>query len=157
MPLATRLVHPHPRFRGRFVHVAPADGARGPGAGDVGRHLARLHRVADAALQRASPDGRVVAAAALVVALEPLAHLAEFFEVGGRTNAAAEIGKVEIRRVLLLGDAVVELPQLIMRSLNSSQYSSVPAGGSVAAHARSGRRGMAPSGGQALVNMPSTS
>ena len=107
-----RLVEPHLLFLRRLVHVAPARRAGGPGGRHVGGHLALLHGVADAALQRAAPDGRIVAAAALVVALEPLAEFAELHQVGGGANAAAQVGEVEVRRLLLLGDGIVELPQI---------------------------------------------
>ena len=93
-----RLVEPHLLFLRRLVHVAPARRAGGPGRRHVGRHLAILHRAADAALQRAAPDGRIVSAAALVVALEPLADLAEFHQVGRAADSAAQVGEIEIRR-----------------------------------------------------------
>ncbi len=106
-----RLVHPHPRLLGRLVDVAPADSARRPRTGDVRGHLAGLNSVADATLQRASPDRSVVATAPLVVTLEPLAHLSQLHEIRARPDAAAEIRKEEVRRAFLLCDGVVQLPQ----------------------------------------------
>ncbi len=71
-----------------------------------------MHGAAHPALQRASPDRRRISAAALVVALEPLAHFAELHQVGRAADAAAEIGEIEVLRPLLFGDGIVQLPEI---------------------------------------------
>ena len=107
-----RLIEPHLLFLLRFVHIAPARCAGRPRARNIRCHFAVLHGVAHTALQRASPDRRVVAAAALVVALEPLAQLAQLHQVGRAADAAAQVGEIEIARLLLFGDGIVELPEV---------------------------------------------
>ena len=107
-----RLVKPHLFFLLRLVDVAPTGAPGGPRACHVGRHFALLHGIADPALQRTSPDRRVVSAAALVVALKPLADFSELHQVGRGADAAAEISEVKTGWIFLLGDGIVELPQV---------------------------------------------
>src|ERR1039458_1564021 len=97
-----RLVKPHLFLFPGLVDVTPAGRAGGPRPRYVGGHLALLDGVAHAALQGASPDRRIVSAASLVVALEPLAELAELHQAGRAAYAAAKIAEIEIRRLLLL-------------------------------------------------------
>ena len=96
-----RFVEPHLLFGRRFVYIAPARRTRGPGGRNVRGHLALLHGAAHTTLQCATPNGRIVAAAALIIALEPLADLAEFHQVRCAADAAAQIREVEVRRLLL--------------------------------------------------------
>ena len=60
----------------------------------------------------ASPDGRVVVGAPLVVGLEPGGDLAEAVEIRAAADVAAEVGEEEAVRLFLFGDGVVLLPQL---------------------------------------------
>src|SRR5450755_2097191 len=107
-----RLVEPHLLFLPGLVDVTPAGRAGGPRPRHVGGHLALLDSVADPALQRAPPDRRIVSAAPLVVALEPFADLAELYQVGRAAYTAAEVGEIEIGRLLFFGDGIVQLPQI---------------------------------------------
>ena len=79
--------------------VAPFDGAGGIGAGDVGGKFSVQHGIADPALQCASPDGRVVIGAPLIVGLEPCGDLAEAVEIGTAANVAAEVAEEEAVRL----------------------------------------------------------
>ena len=106
------LRHPQVSLGGCFRGVAPFYFSGGPGAGDVGDGAALHHRARHAPLLRAAPGRSVVAAAALVIAVEPEALFTEDFEVDRRANATAKIGEVEIVRMFFLGDRIIELPQL---------------------------------------------
>ena len=107
-----RFVHPHANFFGTLGAVAPVDHARGVASCNIRRELSVHDGVADAGLQGASPDGRVLVGAPLVVALEPLREFAEAVEVGSGMHVAAEVGEEEAVGLFLLGDGVVFLPEL---------------------------------------------
>ena len=110
-PRSCGLTRPDHRFLRRLCGVAPAHRAGGPRAGDVGRHLPFLDGVGDAALQRAEPDGFVLAAAALIVALKPIAEFAETIEIHRGARAAAGICEEEAVGLFLFGERVVGLPE----------------------------------------------
>ena len=107
-----RFVEPHLLFLLPLGDVAPAGRAGGPSCSHVGGHLPLLNGVADPALQRAAPEGGGISTTALVVALEPFANLAELYQIGPGADAAAQVGKEEVGRLLLFGDGIVKLPEI---------------------------------------------
>src|SRR5581483_1347461 len=105
------LVEPHALLGFGLRNIAPPHRAGGPRASYIGRHFSLLDGIAHTALRSACPDWRVVSAAALIVALKPLAQFTEGDQIRGRANSAAEIGEVEIGRTLLLCNRIVEFPK----------------------------------------------
>ena len=103
-----RLRHPHRRLGRRLRHVTPCRPAVAVRAGDVGDRAVFHHRARDAPLLRAVPDYRV-AAAPLVIRVEPARHLAEALHVLDGSNTAAEIADVH-RFGPCLGDRRLPAP-----------------------------------------------
>ena len=128
-----RFVQPHFRFGGIFRGIAPADRAGGVGGGDIGGEFSVHHGVADAALQAASPDRRIIVGAALIVGLEPDCGFAEAIEVGAAADIAAEVCEEEAVGLLLFGDGVVLVPQLENAIIEGAPVGRSVGGGKLAA------------------------
>ena len=112
MPLATVSFSHIVGLGGILRGVAPGHRAGRVCGCDVGGEFSVQHGIADAALQAASPDRRVVIGAPLIVGLEPGSDLAEAVEIGAAADVAAEVGEEEAVRLFLFGDGVVLLPEL---------------------------------------------
>src|SRR5579872_455833 len=128
-----RLVHPNLCFRGRLRDIPPSNRSRRIRACDIRAGAAFHDRLADASLFCAHPHRRIVSAASLVVTIKPIANLFEQLQIWRGPNAAAEVGKVEIVRLLFFRNGIVELPQIKGSLIKAIPISRSPSGGKAAA------------------------
>src|ERR1700679_398994 len=106
-----RFVEPHLVFIRTLRDVAPSRSARRVGGGYVGSYLAIQDRIANTALQAASPNGCVVIGTALIISLKPCGNFAHTIKIRSAAYVASQVGKEEAVVPFLLGDGIVFLPQ----------------------------------------------
>ena len=149
MPLA-RVSFSHILASAGFLRRCASGRAGGIGGGDVGGELAVQHGIADASLQAASPDGRVIVGAALVVAWNHAAILPRRSRLGPPRTLPPRLAKKKLSGFFSLAMASYFCHSSKTRSLNTRQYAGVPGGGSLLQIAQ-WQSGRLPSGGQPLV------
>ena len=112
MPLATVSFNHILASAGFFEALRQVTAAGRVSGSDVRREFSVQHGIADAALQAASPDRRIIIGAALIVGLEPGSDFAEAIEIGAAADIATKVGEEKAVRLFLFGDGVVLLPEL---------------------------------------------